>query len=76
MTEQQDGVDQDIKNYLEAIQKNPKDSTKLPQINAPTPLLKGSATENVAMALPLRSGLACSMAIASVVALAIAKPTM
>jgi len=58
------------------IQKYPNDSTKLPQISAPTPLLRGRATENVAMALPLRSGLACSIAIARVVALAIAKPTM
>jgi hypothetical protein len=58
------------------IQKYPNDSTKLPQISAPTPLLRGRATENVAMALPLRSDLACSIAIARVVALAIAKPTM
>ena len=46
------------------------------EISAPTPLLRGRAMEKVAMALPLRSGFACSMAIANVVALAMAKPSM
>jgi hypothetical protein len=58
------------------IEKKPNHCTMLPQIMAPTPLLSGSAMEKVAMARPRRSGFACSMAIAKVVELDIANPTM